>query len=242
MLTRKKSIKSRTRRARRKQNKFVTPDLVLSGGKLMRFVAGPDDPLREAERLRGEFAQLVADHDAEVGQFLQLPILSRSQFRWRLGDFKRLQVHPFWKQTGHEAAGPVDLEVGPLLDHASDHAGHGQSRRPVCRDPGRIEAGAGGGRRSRRPHPRAGRDRAAYEALRVHKRGDAQVTSTVAVAETAPAGRRTRRPDEVRLASLGHPCCRPNVLAGDGPRLNFPTYPLVSPICSPKRRSSHPTH
>ena len=33
MLTRQKSIKSRTRRARRKQTKFVTPDLVLSRGK-----------------------------------------------------------------------------------------------------------------------------------------------------------------------------------------------------------------
>ncbi len=158
MLTRKKSIKSRTRRARRKQSKFVTPDLVLSGGKLMRFVAGPDDPLSEAERLRGEFAQMEADHDAEVGQFLQRAYFVAVEFRWRLGDFERFQVHPFWKQTGHEAAGPVDLEVGPLLDHASDHAGHGQSRRPVCRDPGRIEAGPGGGQRSRRPHPRAGRD------------------------------------------------------------------------------------
>ena len=42
---------------------------------------------------------------------------------------------------------------------------------------------------------------AAYEAMRVRKRGDAQVSGTVAVAETAAAGRRTRRPTtNVRLA------------------------------------------
>ena len=158
MLTRKKSIRSRSRLPRRKQTKFVTPDLVLSGGKLRRFVAGPDDPLRRAERLRGEYAQMEDHDDAKVGQFLQRAYFVAVEFRWRLGDFERFQVHPFWKQTGHEAEGPVDLEVGPLLDHAGDHAGRGQSRRPVCRDPRRIDAGPGRGRRSRRTHPRAGRE------------------------------------------------------------------------------------
>ena len=92
MLTRKQSIKSRTRLARRRQNKFLTPDLALFRGQKLRFVAGPDDPLREAERLRGEFAQLVADHDAEVAQFLQRAYFVAVEFRWRLGDFKRFQV------------------------------------------------------------------------------------------------------------------------------------------------------
>jgi hypothetical protein len=53
MLTRKKSVKSRTRRARRKQSKFLTPDLALCRGQILRFVAGPDDPLSEAEGVRG---------------------------------------------------------------------------------------------------------------------------------------------------------------------------------------------
>jgi hypothetical protein len=53
MLTRQKSVKSRTRRGRRKQTKFVTPDLALFRGQKLRFVAGPDDPLSEAERVRG---------------------------------------------------------------------------------------------------------------------------------------------------------------------------------------------
>jgi hypothetical protein len=58
MLTRKHSIKSRTRRARRKQSKFLTPDLALFRGQILRFVANQDSPLSEAERLRGESARL----------------------------------------------------------------------------------------------------------------------------------------------------------------------------------------
>ena len=102
MLTRKKSIKSRTRRARRKQDKFLTPDLVLSGGQRFRFVAGPDDPLRAAERVRAEFAQLVAAHHAKVGQFLEHAYGVAAQFRRRPRDFERFQVHEFWKQTGQK--------------------------------------------------------------------------------------------------------------------------------------------
>ena len=52
MLTRKKSIGKRPRLARRKQNKFLTPDLALFRGQKLRFVASPDDPLSKAEGLR----------------------------------------------------------------------------------------------------------------------------------------------------------------------------------------------
>src|SRR5271166_1159038 len=106
MLTRKKSIKSRTRRPSGKRSKFITPDLVLSAGKLMRFVAGPDDPLREAERLGREYAQMEADREAKERQFLQRAYFVAVEFRWRLGDFKRFQVHPFWKQTGQKPKDP----------------------------------------------------------------------------------------------------------------------------------------
>ena len=102
MLTRQKSLKSRTRRARRKQDKFLTPDLVLSGGKLMRFVANQDSPLSEAERLRGKYARMEDGNDAEVGQFLQLAYFVALQFRRRPGEFERLQAHPFWKQLGQK--------------------------------------------------------------------------------------------------------------------------------------------
>jgi hypothetical protein len=100
MWTRKKSVRSRTRRARRKQDKFITPDLSLVGGKLMRFVANEDSPLSEAERLRGKYAEMVAAHDAEVGQFLQRVYFVALQFRRRPGEFQRLQAHPFWTQLG----------------------------------------------------------------------------------------------------------------------------------------------
>jgi len=53
MLTRKKSIGKRPRLARRKHDKFLTPDLAVFRGQKLRFVAGPDDPLSEAERVRG---------------------------------------------------------------------------------------------------------------------------------------------------------------------------------------------
>jgi hypothetical protein len=93
MLTHKKSIKSRSKRTRRKQSKFITPDLALVAGKLMRFVASPDDPLSEAERLRGKYAQMEDGHNAAVGQFLQHAYGVALRFRRRPGDFERLQAH-----------------------------------------------------------------------------------------------------------------------------------------------------
>jgi hypothetical protein len=101
MLPLKKPIGTRTRRTRRKRAKFVTPDLVLVAGKLLRFVASPDNPLSRAEHLRAEYAEMENGHPAKVMQFLQF--LQRvyfvaDQFRRRPGDFERLQAHPFWKQ------------------------------------------------------------------------------------------------------------------------------------------------
>jgi hypothetical protein len=106
MLTRKKSIKSRTRRGSRKRAKFVTPDLVLFAGQQLRFVASPDNPLSEAERLRVEYAEIDDDHDAEVRQLLQRAYYVAAWFRRRPGDFERFQVHPFWKQSGQKPRDP----------------------------------------------------------------------------------------------------------------------------------------
>jgi hypothetical protein len=100
MLIRNKSHPSWTRRRRRKQSKFVTPDLALFQGKLMPFVAGPDDPLSRAERLGEEYAAMQNDHDTAVRQFLQRAYPVADQFRRRRGDFERLQVHSFFKQSG----------------------------------------------------------------------------------------------------------------------------------------------
>jgi hypothetical protein len=99
MLTRKKSIGTRTRRPSRKRPKFITPDLVLFAGKLMRHVSSPDNPLSEAERLRGEYAEMKESQNAAVRQFLQRIYGVAARFRRRPGDFERFQVHPFWKQT-----------------------------------------------------------------------------------------------------------------------------------------------
>jgi hypothetical protein len=98
MLTLKKPIGTRTRRARRKRAKFVTPDLVLVAGKLLRFVTSPDNPLSRAEHLRAEYAGMENGYHAKVMQFLQRTYFVALQFRRRPGDFERLQAHPFWKQ------------------------------------------------------------------------------------------------------------------------------------------------
>jgi hypothetical protein len=100
MLTHKKPLRPRTKRPGRKRSKFVTPDLVRSGGRLIRFVANPNNPLSKAERLRGEYAEMEERHDAEVRQFLQRAYLVADEFRQLRGDFERFQAHSFWKQKG----------------------------------------------------------------------------------------------------------------------------------------------
>jgi hypothetical protein len=102
MLKRKKSIGLRTRNPSRKRSKFITPDLTLFAGKLMRHVASPDNPLSKAEHLRGAYAEMEDGHDAAVRQFLQRAYFVAAQFRRRPGDFERLQAHPFWKQSGQK--------------------------------------------------------------------------------------------------------------------------------------------
>jgi hypothetical protein len=103
MLTLKKPIGTRIRRARRKRAKFVTPDLVRVGGQLVRHVSSPDNPLSRAEHLRGEYAEIKnGHHDAKEMQFLQRAYFVAVEFRRRPGDFERLQAHPFWKQWGQQ--------------------------------------------------------------------------------------------------------------------------------------------
>jgi hypothetical protein len=96
MFMRKKSTRPRTKRTRRKQSKFLTPDLVLSAGRTMRFVASPDNPLSKAERLRGEYAEIADRDDAAVSRFLQHTYEVAAQSRQRY-EFERLHAHPFWK-------------------------------------------------------------------------------------------------------------------------------------------------
>jgi hypothetical protein len=98
MLTLKKPIRIRTRRARRKRDKFITPDLVLVAGKKIRFVACPDNPLSRAEHLRAEYAEIENGHQAKVMQLLQRAYFVAAQFRHRPREFERFQAHPFWKQ------------------------------------------------------------------------------------------------------------------------------------------------
>jgi hypothetical protein len=72
----------------------------------MRHVSSPDNPLSEAERVRGEFAEMKERHNAEERQFLQRIYGVAAQFRRRPGDFERFQVHPFWKETGQKPKDP----------------------------------------------------------------------------------------------------------------------------------------
>jgi hypothetical protein len=111
----KNSIRSRTKRRRRKLSKILTPDLALSHGKLLHFVAGPDDPLSEAERVCGEFAEMVEDQHAAVRQFLQRAYFVADKFRRRPRDFERFQVHSFWKQTRQKPKDPTKSKWVPLF-------------------------------------------------------------------------------------------------------------------------------
>ncbi len=106
MPIRKKTVGSRTRRPSRKRSKFITPDLVLSAGKLMRFVSSPDNPLSRAEHLRGEYAEMEDGHHAEVRQFLQRAYGVAVRFRRRPGDFERLKAHPFWERSRQKPRDP----------------------------------------------------------------------------------------------------------------------------------------
>jgi hypothetical protein len=237
MWTRKKSIRSRTKRTRRKQSKFITPDLALVHGQMLRFVAGPDDPLRAAERVRGEFAQLMAAHHVKVGQFLQQAYSVAAQFRRRPRDFERFQVHEFWKQTGtkpkdrwtskwvllflmqatttklHTLAGKFALILDGLL----------QDQVEISAVAARINE--------------LGGIRAAYEAMQARKRTAAPVSGTVAVAKTAAAGPRTRRDDQTSPPKIGKPLMlkptqRPRRRRPEPTR---PKYPLVTSLFSGKK-------
>jgi hypothetical protein len=120
MLTRKKSIGTRPRHPSRKRAKFITPDLTLFAGKLTRHVSSPDNALSEAERVRGEFAEMVDDHHADVRHFLQRIYGVAAQFRRRPGDFERFQVHPFWKQSGQKPKDPSTFETTLQLELQRD--------------------------------------------------------------------------------------------------------------------------
>jgi hypothetical protein len=102
----KKSLRSRTKRTRRQRSKFITPDLALWHGQLLQVVAPEDSPLAAAERLAEEYAALADDDDAAVSQFLQRAYFVVVQFWRRPYEFERLQVHPFWKQSGRKLRDP----------------------------------------------------------------------------------------------------------------------------------------
>jgi hypothetical protein len=97
-----KSFRSRTRSARSKKSKFITPDLVLCAGQLIRFVANDDNPLSQAERLRSDYAELKDGDQESLNQFLQRVYYVAVQFRRFPREFERLQAHQFWKDSGQK--------------------------------------------------------------------------------------------------------------------------------------------
>ena len=164
-----------------------------------------------------------------------VPILSRSQFRRRLGDFERFQVHPFWKQTGQKPKDPSTSKwvLYFIMQATTTDMRNRADQYAVILDglkQDQVEVGAVAARIQE-----LGGIRAAYEALRVRKRGDAQVSGTVAVAETAAAGRRTRRHDERSPRQMREslmPTKRPRRRR---PQPELPMYPLVSPLFGEKK-------
>jgi hypothetical protein len=203
MLMHKKSIRSRSKRTRRKRSKFITPDLALFHGQKLQFVAGPDDPLSEAERVCGEFAEMVEDQHAAVRRFLQRAYGVAAQFRRRPRDFERFQVHSFWKQTRQKPKDPSTSKwvLLFLMRATTPYMRHRASKYAVILDglqQDQVETSAVAA-----PIQELGGVGAAYEAMRTRKRGSAQGSGTVAAAETAVAGRRTRRDDESSSCKIG---------------------------------------
>ena len=168
---------------------------------------------------------MVADHHAEVGQFLQHAYFVAVAVSVTTGRFQTLSGPPVLEADGaEEAAGPVDLEVGPLLimQATTTDMGHRADKYAVILDglkQEQVEVGAVAARIQE-----LGGIGAAYEALRVRKRGDAQVSGTVAVAETAAAGRRTRRHDERSPRQIGE-----SVMPTKRPRRRRPQPVLPHP-------------
>jgi hypothetical protein len=224
----KKSIRSRTKRTRGKLCKVITPELALFQGKLLHFVAGPDDPLSEAERVCGEFVEMVEDQHAAVRQFLQRAYFVADQFRRRPRDFERFQVHSFWKQTGQKPKDPstskwvllflMRATTTYMRNRAGKYAvildGLNQDQVEISEVAARIKE--------------LGGIDAAYEVMRARKREDAQVSGAVAVAETAAAGRRTRREDESSSCKIGA-SVMPTKHIWRRPKRTLPVYPLVAP-------------
>jgi hypothetical protein len=227
MLIHKNSLRSRSKRRRRKRSKFITPDLSLVHGQLLHFVANEDSPLSAAERLGEEYAAMADDHDAAVGQFLQRAYFVVVQFWRRPYEFERLQVHPFWKQSGQPQ--PRDPKTSKsvlcfLMQATTTDQRHLASKYAVIldglqQDQVEIDAVAA------RIQELGGVD-AAYEAMRLRKRGDVQVSGTVA--ETAAAGRRARRDDECSSRKIGE-SVMPTKHTWRRPKPTLRPYPLVAP-------------
>ena len=197
-----------------------------------RFVASPDNALSEAERVRGEYAEMAIDQHAEVRQLLQHAYGVAVRFRQRLRDFERFQAHAFWKQSRQKPRDPstskwvllfiMQATTRRMRNLAGTYAvivdGLMQDQVEISAVASRIQE--------------LGGVRPAYEAMRARKRGEAQVSGTVAVAvaETAAAGRRTRRDDASSSRQIGAsvmPTRRPRWRR---PKPTLPRYPLVASL------------
>ena len=132
----KKSIGSRTRRTRRKkQPKFVTPDLVLVAGQIIRFVAEEGNALSEAERLCGEYAEMEEDDQARAA--IPAARLSRRSPVSATAQAISSAFRPIHSGSGGGRR-PKDPSTSKWV-----HDDRAQSRGPVCRDPRRTDPGEG---------------------------------------------------------------------------------------------------
>jgi hypothetical protein len=202
----KKSLRSQTKRTRRKKSKYITPDLALWHGQLLQVIAPKDSPLAAAERLAEEYAAVADDEDAAVSQFLQRAYFVVVQFWRRPYEFERLQVHPFWKQSGQQLKDPKTSKsvLSFLMQATATHQhrladqyavildGLMQNQVVVTEVAARIKE--------------LGGIKAAYEATR---RRDEASSCQVAGSVMPGATQRTRR---------------------RRPRRTFPLYPLVAPL------------
>jgi hypothetical protein len=178
---------------------------------------------------------MVEDQHAAVRQFLQRAYGVAAQFRRRPRDFERFQVHSFWKQTGQKPKDPSTSKwvLLFLMRAATTHMRHRAGKYAVILDglqQDQVETGAVAARIQE-----LGGVGAAYEAMRARKREDAQVSGTVAVADRAAAGRRTRRDDECSSLKSGESANPTKHTRRRRPQPTFPRYPLIQDPFSDKK-------
>ena len=97
------------------------------------------DPVGLARTVAEEYQAMEDGHHARLRAFLGRAYQSYQLFLDFPDSFEQLKQEPFW-ETSRQAEGPHDLEVGPVVRHASGDAERSHPSVQVRQDPRRIRS------------------------------------------------------------------------------------------------------